>query len=139
MTRPQTERRLHGGRNLTGYRDDEDEHAGWPEVAYEAIRAINHLTFGGAMPAPLVYDVLGNLKGVGHLLPQALGQLSQGLADSLSEYDVYERDGREPAQSVTDARAYLVEAAEKAAELGTLLEAAQSAISGQGYRSKDEQ
>ncbi len=92
MTAIDVDRRVYGGRNLTGYRDDDGEHAGWPEVAYEAIRAINHLTLGGAMPAPLVYSILGNLKGVGHMLPQGLDQLGRGLEASLSAYDVTESD-----------------------------------------------
>jgi hypothetical protein len=102
------------------------------ETAYEAIRAINHLPFR-SVPAPLLYDVLGNLKGVGHLLPQALTQLGKGLAASLSAYDVYDGAGKDPAASVARARAYLAEAAARAADLGLLLEAAQGAINEQGY------
>ena len=102
------------------------------ETAYEAIRAINHLTVG-AVPAPLLYDVLGNLKGVGHLLPQALTQLGRGLAGSLSAYDVYDGAGKDPAASVARARACLAEAGARAADLGRLLEAAQCAINEQGY------
>ena len=101
--------------------------------AYEAIRAINHLT-RGAVPAPTVYDVLGNLKGVGHLLPQALTQLASGLALSLNEYDVYEDDGGVPVQAIATATDHLTRAAELAAQLGVELEQAQSAINGQGYR-----
>lgn len=126
-------RRLHGGRALTGHDDPDGEHvAGWPDVAYEALRAINHLTLGGAIPAPVVYEVLGNLKGVGHMLPQALSQLGTGLTASLEAFDVYDHKG-DPADNVTQARAYLLEAAEKSRELGELLEAAQGAINSQGY------
>ena len=103
------------------------------ETASEAIRAINHLTFR-SVPAPLLYDVLGNLKGVGHLLPQALTQLGQGLAGSLSAYDVYDGAGKDPAASVAQARAYLAQAAARAADVGLLLEAAQGAINEQGYQ-----
>ena len=35
---------LYGGRTLVGSTDEGERIAGWPEVAYEAIRAINHLT-----------------------------------------------------------------------------------------------
>lgn len=101
--------------------------------AYEAIRAINHLT-RGAVLAPTVYDVLGNLKGVGHMLPQALTQLASGLALSLNEYDVYEDDGSDPVQAIATATDHLTRAAQLAAQLGVELEHAQSAINGQGYR-----
>jgi len=101
--------------------------------AYEAIRAINHLT-GATYPAPVVYAVLGNLKGVGHLLPQGLRQLGAGLERSLDEYDVYEADDADPTPRAISARAYLEEAAVLAAQVGELLEKAQSAISQQGYR-----
>ena len=104
--------------------------------AYEAIRALNHATLGGAnLPAPVVYDVLGNLKGVGHLLPQALNQLARGLGRSLEEYDVYD-DGGEPLQSVATAADHLTEAARLAVALGVALEAAQSAIAQQGYHAR---
>ena len=32
---------LYGGRALVGFTDEGERLAGWPEVAYEAIRAIN--------------------------------------------------------------------------------------------------
>lgn len=61
--------------------------------AYEAIRAINHATINAvSIPAPVVYDVLGNLK------------LAAGLA----------------------------------AQIGELLEQAQSRINSQGYRTPEE-
>ena len=102
--------------------------------AYEAIRSINHKTFGGAMPAPLLYDVLGSLKGVGHLLPQALRQLAAGLGRSLDAYDVYEDDNRDPVQSGATATDHLTRAAALAAHLGIELDLAKSAIAGQGFR-----
>jgi hypothetical protein len=108
------------------------------EYAYEAVRRINHLT-GGPMPAPLVYQVLGNLKMVGHSLPQALRQLGEGLLASLDTYDVYEDDDRDPVISVATAWDHLTQAAELAAQLGRHLEQAQSAISRQGYRTAGDQ
>jgi len=105
--------------------------------ACEAIRAINHLT-AGTVPAPLAYEILGNLKGVAHRLPQALGQIGTGLTRSLTEYDVYDRN-REPAESVELARGFLLRAATKAAELGELLEQAQFAIHLQGYNVQEDQ
>ncbi len=122
---------LHGGRCLVGHYDQGEYVAGWPEVARESIRAINHLTDHGPIPAPTVYRVLGELKGVGHLLPQALAQMTRGLQKSLEVYRVY--DARDPADSVLEATLLLNQALRKAAELGELLEAAQAAISEQGY------
>ena len=122
---------IHDGRCLVGYDDHGEYVASWPEVARESIRAINHLTDHGPIPAPTVYRVLGELKGVGHLLPQALAQMTQGLQKSLEVYRVY--DARDPADSVLEATLLLNQALRKAAELGELLEAAQAAISEQGY------
>lgn len=127
---------LHDGRCLVGYDDHGEYVASWPEVARESVRAINHLTDRGPIPAPTVYRVLGALKGVGHLLPQALAQMTQGLQESLEVYRVY--DARDPADSVLEATLLLNQAIRKAAELGELLEAAQAAISEQGYHDEDE-
>lgn len=127
---------LHGGRCLVGYDDQCEYVAGWPEVARESIRAINHLTGHGPIPAPTVHRVLGKLRGVGHLLPQALAQMTRGLQKSLEVYRVY--DARDPADSVLEATLLLNQALRKAAELGELLEAAQGAISAQGYHDEDE-
>lgn len=102
--------------------------------AYEAVRSINHLTITQVHAAPTVYSVLGNLKGLGHLLPQACMQLAKSLGRSLDEYDVYEDDGRDPVLSVAAATDHLTRAAELASELGAELEKAQTAISRQGYR-----
>ncbi|MFZ2503676.1 MAG: hypothetical protein WAW88_13515 [Nocardioides sp.] len=133
MTAPNPANRLYRGRTLTGY-DQEGEHiAGWAEVSYESMRAINHLTLGGAIPAPIVYEALGHIMGVGLLLPQALTQLGQSLADSLAVYDVYDNDGN-PAENVAKARSYLYEAADAATQLGRMLEAGRDAIAAQGFR-----
>ena len=99
---------LHDGRCLVGYDDHAEYVASWPEVARESIRAINHLTDHGPIPAPTVYRVLGELKGVGHLLPQALAQMTQGLQKSLEVYRVY--DARDPADSVLEATLLLNQA-----------------------------
>ena len=128
---------LYGGRSLVGFTDKGERVAGWPGVAYEAIRAINHLTGHGPIPAPTAYRILGDLKGVGHLLPQALEQLCRGLQASLAAFDVYDHR-RDPGVSVSDAVALLARASGKAAALGQLLEDAQAAVSGQGYRTDNE-
>ena len=106
-------------------------------MAFEAIRAINHLTGHGPIPAPTAYRILGDLKGVGHLLPQALEQLCRGLQASLAAFDVHDHR-RDPAESVTDAVALLARASRKAADLGQLLEDAQAAICDQGYRTHED-
>lgn len=125
---------LYGGRTLVGYTDSGEFVAGWPGVAHEAIRAINHLTNQGPIPAPTVYRILGELKCVGHLLPQALAQIARGLSASLDVLNVSDHR-RNPAESVADAVILLNRALRKAAELGEVLEATQSAISEQGYLS----
>jgi hypothetical protein len=102
--------------------------------AAEAIRAINHLTLAARLPAPEVYRILGNLKGVGDRLPQALTQLASGLGRSLNEYPVTQDDGGDPVQAVATATDHLTRAAQLAAELGVELDLAQAAISHQGYR-----
>lgn len=118
----------------------------WPvvvdaEAAYEAIRSINHRTIwlSDGLPAPVVYWVLAELKSaLGYGAQQALGQLARGLAASLDHYDVCEDDGRDPRVSVEAAVSALEGAAELVAQVGPLLEAAQSAIAGQGYRTLPE-
>lgn len=103
--------------------------------AYEAIRAINHLTINArSLPAPLVYRVLGNLKALG--LSQTLGQLASGLGRSLDTHDVHEDDGRDPVQSIATAIDHLTRAAELAAQLSDELAKAQNAISRQGYNDR---
>ena len=134
------ENAVHGGRGMRAWEDPQtsDVEAGWPEVTYESIRAINHLASQGyAMPAPVLCDVLGNLQGVGYLLPQALTQLGEGLEKSVAEYDVYDTAG-DPHESIDVARGHLLTAADAARTLGAALEAAQSAIAGQGYRTQEE-
>jgi hypothetical protein len=103
------------------------------DAIYESVRAICHDS--RTHPAPTVYRVLGNLKGAaGPMLAQALNQLANGLERSLTEYDVYEDDGSDPAVNVTAAAGHMRLAAHLAAELGEHLTAAQDAISRQGYR-----
>ncbi|MGQ0846515.1 MAG: hypothetical protein ACT4QF_20520 [Sporichthyaceae bacterium] len=111
------------------------EHAA---AAAEAIRAINHLTRGGPMPAPLVYDLLGELKVLVQRLPQALDQIANALTDSMLCYALTDAPGRDPEFSIVEAGTHLIDAASRAEKLGELLEAAQTAIRDQGYRPIDE-
>ena len=138
MTTVHVENLLYGGRTLIGYTEEGERVAGWPEVVSEALRAINHLTGHSPIPAPTAYRILGDLKGVGYLLPQALEQLCRDLRASLAVFDVYDHR-REPGESVMDAVALLSRAMRKAADLGQLLEDAQAAISEQGYHVDHEQ
>jgi len=104
--------------------------------AAQSVRAINHMTIAGpALPAPCVYDVLGALKLVGYGLGQAGEQLASRLGASAAEFQLYECEGADPAESIAAASTALAGAARHAIALGRLLEAAQSAIAGQGYRS----
>ena len=127
---------LYGSRSLVGFTEEGDYVSSWPELTHESLRAINHLTSHGPIPAPTLYRVLGELKGIGHLLPQACAQLARGLKESLHSLDVYDHR-REPGESVIEAVLLLNLALRKATELGELLEAAQAAIAEQGYRTSD--
>lgn len=102
---------------------------------YENLRDICHLTQPGtSVPAPVAYSVLGNLTGIGTMLPQTLTQLAAGLGKSLDTHDVYEDDGRDPVQSIATATDHLTKAADLAQQLGQEIAHAQSALSRQGYR-----
>jgi hypothetical protein len=104
------------------------------DTAYEAIRAINHLTINRtSIPAPEVYSILGNLKlAAGYSMKQALEQIAAGLSNSTSEYNVYDNK-RDPEESIDLAVGYLAAAAMHAGTIGELLEKAQTAINSQGY------
>lgn len=106
------------------------------DAVYEAVRSINHSTISDfTAPAPTIYQVLGNLKGAaGPMLAQALEQLAAGLERSLTEYDVYEDEGRDPAESVATAARHMRAAAALAEQIGAHLADAQNAIAGQGHR-----
>lgn len=104
--------------------------------ARESIRAINHITLGRTLPAPFIYEVLGNLRGMVDALPQAFNQLSLTLAKSLDEFEVFEDDGGDPSARTKEATDHLVLAAHLADQLGNELAAAQTAIARQGYRNR---
>ena len=107
--------------------------------AYEAIREINHATINArSIPAPVVYDFLGNAKtAAGHGMHQALSQVADGLLRSLDTHDVYDHNG-DPAENAAAAAALMRQAAGLAAQIGELLEEAQSRINSQGYRTPEE-
>lgn len=134
MNDPDVTRSLYSGRTITGHEGADGERIeGWADISYESIRAMNHITgHSYPIPAPVAYRILGNLKGVGAMLPQLLGQLDRGMVASLDTFDVYDHD-RAPAESVAQAHELLTQAAGLAEQLGALLSAAQSAIASQGY------
>ncbi|HRW18613.1 MAG TPA: hypothetical protein P5181_07180 [Dermatophilaceae bacterium] len=136
MTGIEIERRTYGAHGLVrGYDPDGKPNPSWPELAAHAIRAICHLTRSHpAIPAPVLYEILGNLQDLGHQLPQALDQLSHGLARSLTEYDIYDEPGTDPHDNVSRVQAALDTAASHSRTLAGQLDTAQAAIARQGLR-----
>lgn len=108
------------------------------DEAYEAVRAINHATINAqSIPAPVVYDFLGNTKtGGGYGLQQALAQVADGLLRSLETHEVY--DDGDPAENAQAAADLMREASALAGRIGALLEQAQSRISYQGHAAPDQ-
>ncbi|MUK03259.1 hypothetical protein GM708_15920 [Vibrio cholerae] len=52
------------------------------DAIYDELRTICHESLPGtSIPAPVAYKVLGNLKGVEYMLPQALSQLAAASAN----------------------------------------------------------
>jgi hypothetical protein len=103
-------------------------------TATHAVRGINHLTVGSpAIPAPEMYEVLGELKILGYGLDQALRQLARSLASSLTVFAVFEEDGGNPEESIAYAMDSMRVAAGHASRLGEVLDFAQTDISRQGY------
>jgi hypothetical protein len=136
MTDAPITRSTFDGRGLVTSRWNEgatEDVDGWPEVAADAARAVNHLT-GGAhfIPAPVVYNVLGNLGTMAHRLPQGYTQLAAGLQRSLAALTVTDSRGN-PATNVAEAVEALQRAAALAEQMAAALTEAQQAIAGQGY------
>ena len=103
---------------------------GHARTAAEAIRAMNHLTIRGpAIPAPDVYDILGQLETACYRLVQTLNQLSHALEDSLSvcQYD----PEPDPDIYIEEALLELQEAAFHADQLAHDIGRTSAAIAGQ--------
>ncbi|MGN7187028.1 hypothetical protein [Microbacterium enclense] len=114
-----------------------DQLAQFADDAYEAIRALNHRV-SGALPAPVIYELLGDLKSAGgYGLAQALHQMSDALVASLDVYEVTEASDLDPRIQATLASARIEEAVNLSTQVGRLLDDAQSAIAAQGYSSSD--
>jgi hypothetical protein len=135
------ERVLYGDRTIGNYDNPAtgESEPGWADLAYESIRAMNHITMGTGgegIPAPVVYGALGNLAGMAHMLPQLMEQLANGLATSLEHFDVYDNK-QEPSLSVQAAAEQLANAGVHAMRMAEALSAAQVAINSQGYNDKE--
>lgn len=105
------------------------------EDAAEAIRAINHATIVAptGIPAPDVYAFLGEIIRATAGLSQSLDQIGGGLLRSLDHFEVTDHDGN-PETNAAAAADAMRQASDCARQATTLLDAAQSAIAGQGYR-----
>lgn len=121
-------RAVFDGHSLIDREFPEDRVEGWPRITAQAARAIAHLTLGAVTPAPVVYDVLGDLKQVGWRLAEVSASLSAGLAASLDAFDVYQTDDGDPQAAVAAAQAASARA------MSAAFEATQSAISRQAIR-----
>jgi hypothetical protein len=127
----------------TGYDLDEfDRLARLADGMAEAVRDLNHATLmRRAIPAPHVAPVLGSLSSAAYrlrqLLPQVNGCLAASLDAEATGYRVTQDDGSDPLVAVLDAEDHLSAAAGIAGELADRLDAAQGALSRQGYAPAD--
>lgn len=103
------------------------------DAAYDSIRAVAH-TVPRVLRAPIAYEILGNLKLIGQVAPDAFTRIAAGLDRALTEFEMYEDDGGDPDERVGIAVQHLMRAAAYATRVRDELEAAQSAIAHQGYR-----
>lgn len=102
----------------------------------ESGRDICHVLINRAeIPAPLVYDLAGNLKVLSHKLEQIAGHMARGLPPSLEVYAVYDlnEDGRSPEESAAMAVAELEQIEVLYRSAGQRLERVQRAINLQGH------
>lgn len=127
-------RAVFDGHSLIDREFPDDRVEGWPRIAMQATRAMAHLTLGAVTPAPVVYDVLGDLKQVAWRLAEVSANLSAGLAASLGQFEAYQDDGSDPQAAVVAAQAALAQAVASAQALSAAFEAAQGAIAQQGFR-----
>lgn len=95
-------------------------------------------------PAPVAYDLLGNLKVSLAMLNEVVSYLPRGLRNSLSDprLEVYDQDlwsgvTRDPARQVAMAADHLTRLAELLDSAVEHAEAAQVALNRQGYRQRE--
>lgn len=117
-------------------RDCADEAA---DGAEGLARAANG-TSCGSVPAPVGYDLLGNVKVLLWYVREATGYLPRGLERSLGDERivVYDRDfatgeDRDPVAQVAIANLHLARLNAALREAAAAAEAAQLALAGQGY------
>ena len=100
-------------------------------TAAEAIRALNHATFGPGraweMPGD-AYDVIGGLDRTAMMLPQAIGQIASHLT-RLAADDRVRSDRGSLDQDLTEAHAALADARAATQQLNAALSRAHSATS----------
>ncbi len=110
------------------------------EATQELARSANG-NGGHVMPAPTVYDILGNLKVMMWQLREVTDFLPRGLAFSLEDdrLAVYDRDvygaggDREPAAQIGVAAEHLAAISTALRAAAEHAESAQQALAGQGY------
>lgn len=110
------------------------------EATHELARSANGNS-GHVMPAPTVYDILGNLKVMMWQLREVTDFLPRGLAFSLEDdrLAVYDRDiygtggDREPAAQIGVAAEHLAAISTALRAAAEHAESAQQALAGQGY------
>lgn len=101
---------------------------------YDDMHDLSVAVMGRAVPAPELYDILGNLKFAGgYYLAELLGRLADGIERSLDEFEVYEANGGDPVAHAMLAASMLQGAAAHAERVGRLLEEAHTAIAFQGH------
>lgn len=115
-------------------------HADNASAAAEGLARVANGTSCGAVSAPVGYDLLGNVKVLLWYVREATGHLPRGLERSLGDERivVYDRDlatgqDRDPVAQVEIATVHLERLNAALGEAAAAAEAAQSAISGQGY------
>ena len=111
------------------------------DAAQELARRANSSN-ASVIPGPAAYDVLGDIKMLLYYVSEVTDNLPQALAGSLNDarLDVYDRDydgnEREPRIQVQHASEQLHELTELLSQAYDRAEAAQQAISGQGYKAR---
>ncbi len=128
---------------LVSVGDDQRAAADGLAIAADRLAREANGTRLAVMPAPVAYDVLGNLKLSLGLLNEVVRHVPHGLQRSLEDpgLSVYDRDlwtgaDRDPVRQVQIASDHLATLAGLLDVAVSEAEAAQSALSGQGYRTR---
>lgn len=103
------------------------------DQAREAIDTLSRVLRRRDLPAPIVHEILGSLAALNEAMPTVLELTAQSLVRSLDAYEVYQRDGGDPALSVMQAVEQMQGAQPLSTGLGQMLRAAQAPIAQQGY------